>query len=63
SFEDAPLPARLLGPTAALTPLAGPAVLVTAVAADARLLRGILDDAMRELLDGLKKGFEEGFED
>ncbi|MFI1933677.1 urease accessory protein UreD [Streptomyces sp. NPDC020330] len=54
AFEDAPLPARLLGPTAALTPLAGPAVLVTAVAADARLLRGILDDAMRELLDGLK---------
>ncbi|MEU2144589.1 MULTISPECIES: urease accessory protein UreD [Streptomyces albovinaceus subgroup] len=63
SFEDAPLPARLLGPTAALTPLVGPAVLVTAVAADARLLRGILDDAMRELLDGLKKSFEEGFED
>ncbi|MFH8689826.1 urease accessory protein UreD [Streptomyces anulatus] len=54
AFEGAPLPARLLGPTAALTPLAGPAVLVTAVAADARLLRGILDDAMRELLDGLK---------
>lgn len=54
SFEDAPLPARLLGPTAALTPLAGPAVLVTAVAADARLLRGILDEAMHELLDGLK---------
>ncbi|MEU5558944.1 MULTISPECIES: urease accessory protein UreD [Streptomyces] len=63
SFEDAPLPGRLLGPTAALTPLAGPAVLVTAVAADARLLRGILDDAMRELLDGLKRSFEEGFED
>ncbi|MFK0149242.1 urease accessory protein UreD [Streptomyces griseus] len=54
SFGDAPLPARLLGPTAALTPLAGPAVLVTAVAADARLLRGILDEAMRELLDTLK---------
>lgn len=54
SFEDAPLPARLLGPTAALTPLAGPAVLVTAVAADARLLRRILDDATHELLDGLK---------
>ncbi|MFF3828417.1 urease accessory protein UreD [Streptomyces griseus] len=54
SFGDAPLPARLLGPTAALTPLAGPAVLVTAVAADARLLRGMLDEAMRELLDTLK---------
>ncbi|MGW0642554.1 urease accessory protein UreD [Streptomyces badius] len=62
SFEDTPLPARLLGPTAALTPLAGPAVLVTAVAADARVLRGILDDAMRELLDGLKESCEEGFE-
>lgn len=56
AFEDAPHPARLLGPTAALTPLAGPAVLVTAVAADARLLRTILDDALRELLDGLKAG-------
>ncbi|MEU0161468.1 urease accessory protein UreD [Streptomyces sp. NPDC006261] len=54
SFEGAPLPARLLGPTAALTPLAGPAVLVTAVAADARLLRAVLDEAMRELLDGLE---------
>ncbi|MFJ3401140.1 urease accessory protein UreD [Streptomyces microflavus] len=54
SFEDAPLPARLLGPTAALTPLAGPAVLVTAVAADARLLRAVLDEAVHELLDGPK---------
>ncbi|WP_069742514.1 urease accessory protein UreD [Streptomyces sp. EN23] len=60
SFEDTPLPARLLGPTAALTPLAGPAVLVTAVAADARVLRGILDDAMRELLDGLKSDHDAG---
>ncbi|MFJ9112750.1 urease accessory protein UreD [Streptomyces sp. NPDC102283] len=60
AFEDAPLPARLLGPTAALTPLAGPAVLVTAVAADARLLRGILDEAMRELLDGLKADRDTG---
>ncbi|MFI8199122.1 urease accessory protein UreD [Streptomyces sp. NPDC085942] len=56
AFEEAPPPARLLGPTAALTPLAGPAVLVTALAPDARLLRGILDEAMRELLDGLKEG-------
>ncbi|MBT3095449.1 urease accessory protein UreD, partial [Streptomyces sp. CBG30] len=53
---DAPHPARLLGPTAALTPLAGPAVLVTAVAADARLLRAVLDEALHELLDGLKAG-------
>ncbi|XUZ94506.1 urease accessory protein UreD [Streptomyces araujoniae] len=58
SFEDAPPAPRLLGPTAALTPLAGPAVLVTAVAPDARLLRAILDDALRELLDGLKEGAE-----
>lgn len=55
-FEDAPHPARLLGPTASLTPLAGPAVLVTAVAADARLLRAVLDEALHELLDGLKAG-------
>ncbi|RPK67895.1 Urease accessory protein UreD [Streptomyces sp. ADI96-02] len=53
-FTDAPLPARPIGPTAALTPLAGPAVLVTAVAADARLLRRTLDDALDELLAGLK---------
>ncbi|NGO83602.1 urease accessory protein UreD [Streptomyces sp. 196(2019)] len=58
SFEEAPPAPRLLGPTAALTPLAGPAVLVTAVAPDARLLRAILDDALRELLDGLKEGAE-----
>ncbi|MFE7537376.1 urease accessory protein UreD [Streptomyces rhizosphaericola] len=58
SFEDASPAPRLLGPTAALTPLAGPAVLVTAVAPDARLLRAILDDALRELLDGLKEGAE-----
>ncbi|MFI0980364.1 urease accessory protein UreD [Streptomyces sp. NPDC021093] len=37
---------RLLGETAVLTPLAGPAVLVTAVAADARELRLILDDVL-----------------
>ncbi|MFI2781375.1 urease accessory protein UreD [Streptomyces sp. ALB3] len=50
-FEEA-LPApRLLGPTAALTPLAGPAVLVTALATDARLLRAVLDEA----LEGLSK--------
>ncbi|ARF71305.1 urease accessory protein UreD [Streptomyces sp. NPDC012600] len=55
SFEESPLPARLLGPTAALTPLAGPAVLVTAVAEDARLLRAILDGAVHELLEGLKE--------
>ncbi|MEV6651643.1 urease accessory protein UreD [Streptomyces sp. NPDC051219] len=35
--------ARVLGERAVLTPLAGPAVLVTAVAADARELRQLLD--------------------
>lgn len=48
---DGGLPApRALGPTAALTPLSGPAVLVTALAADARLLRAVLDEALEELL-------------
>ncbi|MFF0447329.1 urease accessory protein UreD [Streptomyces sp. NPDC004609] len=43
SFAAAPRRTRLLGGTAVLTPLAGPAFLVTAVAPDARLLRRILD--------------------
>ncbi|PWS52000.1 urease accessory protein, partial [Streptomyces sp. FT05W] len=48
---DHGLPApRLLGTTAALTPLAGPAVLVTALAPDARLLRAVLDEALEGLL-------------
>ncbi|MFJ8753041.1 urease accessory protein UreD [Streptomyces sp. NPDC102441] len=52
---DGGLPApRLLGPTAALTPLAGPAVLVTALAADARLLRAVLDEALEGLLKEAK---------
>lgn len=55
--EDLPEP-RLLGPTAALAPLAGPAVLVTALAADARLLRSVLDEALAGLLDGLKDRHE-----
>ncbi|MFD0024300.1 urease accessory protein UreD [Streptomyces sp. NPDC058382] len=49
SFDEKPPESRLLGPTAALTRLAGPAVLVTAVAADARELRGVLDRAHDEL--------------
>lgn len=54
AFEEA-LPApRLLGPCAALTPLAGPAVLVTALAADARLLRAVLDEALEGLLKETK---------
>ncbi|MFE4797089.1 urease accessory protein UreD [Streptomyces sp. NPDC056708] len=42
---------RLLGSTAVLTPLVGPAVLVTAVAPDARLLRRVLGDALSDVLD------------
>ncbi|MFE9408747.1 urease accessory protein UreD [Streptomyces sp. NPDC006704] len=42
-----PVEARLLGEYAVLTPLAGPALLVTALAPDARLLRRALDDALR----------------
>ncbi|UUY46691.1 urease accessory protein UreD [Streptomyces yangpuensis] len=46
-FEtDPPLPA-VLGEYAAVTPLAGPAVLVTALAADALRLREVLDKACR----------------
>ncbi|MFC7307981.1 urease accessory protein UreD [Streptomyces monticola] len=40
---------RMVGKSAALTPLAGPAVLVTAVAADALRLRKTLDEACRWL--------------
>ncbi|MFF9689746.1 urease accessory protein UreD [Streptomyces sp. NPDC014623] len=50
AFGVRPPAPRLLGPAAALTPLAGPAVLVTALAADARLLRAVLDEALEELL-------------
>ncbi|MGW7068944.1 urease accessory protein UreD [Streptomyces sp. NPDC054855] len=39
----------LLGEAASLTPLAGPAVLVTAVAPDALLVRRTLDEALRTL--------------
>lgn len=48
-FERAAPAARPLGEYAALTPLAGPAVLVTALAPDALLLRRVLDEALREL--------------
>ncbi|MGQ4382497.1 urease accessory protein UreD [Streptomyces sp. SAS_270] len=43
--QEAPS-ARMLGEYAALTPLAGPAVLVSALAPDARLLRRVLDEAV-----------------
>ncbi|MFD7614148.1 urease accessory protein UreD [Streptomyces sp. NPDC059828] len=42
-FEKHPVQPRRLGETAVLTPLAGPAVLVTAVAPDALALRRMLD--------------------
>ncbi|MFE9097583.1 urease accessory protein UreD [Streptomyces sp. NPDC007264] len=48
-FDAAPVAPRILGECAALTPLAGPAVLVTAVAPDARRLRRLLDEALRDM--------------
>ncbi|MFC3577053.1 urease accessory protein UreD [Streptomyces yaanensis] len=45
-FGRAPAQPRMLGEYAALTPLAGPAVLVTAVAPDALRLRRVLDEAL-----------------
>lgn len=46
-FERSKPVARMLGESAALTPLAGPAVLVTALAPDALRLRRTLDEALR----------------
>ncbi|MEU0053214.1 urease accessory protein UreD [Streptomyces sp. NPDC006309] len=51
-FADEPPVARMLGECAALVPLAGPAVLVSAVAPDALRLRRLLD-AELDRLDGL----------
>ncbi|HZX38878.1 MAG TPA: urease accessory protein UreD [Streptomyces sp.] len=51
-FEDKPAEPQLLGGTAALTPLAGPAFLVTAVAPDARQLRRVLDQVLQAQLPG-----------
>ncbi|MGW0965987.1 urease accessory protein UreD [Streptomyces sp. NPDC002516] len=48
-FEKDVPTARPLGEYAALTPLAGPAVLVTALAPDALRLRRVLDEALGEL--------------
>ncbi|MFF4438588.1 urease accessory protein UreD [Streptomyces sp. NPDC001621] len=45
-FADRPMAARMLGECAALMPLAGPAVLVSAVASDALRLRRLLDEAL-----------------
>ncbi|MFD3554188.1 urease accessory protein UreD [Streptomyces goshikiensis] len=47
AFETAPPTAAVLGEFAAVTPLAGPAVLVTALAPDALRLRELLDAALR----------------
>jgi urease accessory protein len=44
AFNDNPPEPALLGDTAVLTPLAGPAVLITAVAPDALALRRLLDE-------------------
>ncbi|MGW0390036.1 urease accessory protein UreD [Streptomyces sp. NPDC003042] len=46
AFEEAPPAAGVLGEFAVLTPLAGPAVLVTALAPDALRLRELLDTAL-----------------
>ncbi|MFF4232973.1 urease accessory protein UreD [Streptomyces sp. NPDC001820] len=51
-FEDKPAEPQLLGETATLMPLAGPAFLVTAVAPDARQLRCVLDDVLQARLPG-----------
>ncbi|MFS8200124.1 urease accessory protein UreD [Streptomyces sp. CWNU-52B] len=48
-FARQPLAPRLLGERAVLTPLAGPGVLVTALAPDARHLRRTLDEALEAL--------------
>ncbi|MER7838070.1 urease accessory protein UreD [Streptomyces sp. NPDC096040] len=48
-FAVEPPAVRMLGECAALTPLAGPAVLVSAVAGDALLLRRVLDEALDHL--------------
>ncbi|MGW0881455.1 urease accessory protein UreD [Streptomyces sp. NPDC002671] len=45
-FAEQPVAARMLGECAALVPLAGPAVLVSAVAPDALRLRRLLDEAL-----------------
>ncbi|MFD5623084.1 urease accessory protein UreD [Streptomyces yangpuensis] len=47
AFETHPPSAAVLGECAVATPLAGPAVLVTALAADALRLREVLDEACR----------------
>lgn len=45
-FSQEPVAARMLGECASLVPLAGPAVLVSAIASDALRLRRVLDEAL-----------------
>ncbi|MEU5435359.1 urease accessory protein UreD [Streptomyces sp. NPDC020719] len=49
-LADKPAEPRLLGENAVLTPLAGSAFLVSALAPDARLLRRVLDRALDEVV-------------
>ncbi|MEC4017609.1 urease accessory protein UreD [Streptomyces sp. H27-D2] len=48
AFADSPPQRRLLGGTAIVSPLAGPALLVTALAPDALRLRNLLNEAAAE---------------
>jgi urease accessory protein len=48
-FAAEPVATRVLGESAAVVPLAGPAALVTAVAPDALRLRRILDEALASI--------------
>jgi urease accessory protein len=48
-FTDRSAKARMLGDTAAVVPLAGPAALVTGVAPDALRLRRLLDEALARI--------------
>jgi urease accessory protein len=62
-LEEKPGQSRPLGDTAVLTPLAGPGLLVTAVAPNALLLRTVLDDALDEVLDEVLNDVPEGVPD
>ncbi|MDH2390718.1 urease accessory protein UreD [Streptomyces sp. HNM0663] len=53
AMEEKPAEPRLLGESAVLTPLAGPGLLVTAAAPDARGLRRVLDEVLAKVLDTL----------
>ncbi|TXS51617.1 urease accessory protein UreD [Streptomyces sp. t39] len=55
-FADKPPRPGMRGPNTAVSPLAGPSALVTAVAPDARELRAVLDSALDELVPGIRHG-------